>query len=69
MNRKRQINRSNDKYDYWNVVRLITAEYKAANPDCELSEWISTKYGIMIDTTADGMYEASYTIINEVLLS
>ena len=64
INRKRQINRATDKYNFWSTIRLLSIEYKRINPPTEFSKWLVEKYGIDIQIV-DGMYSSSYIVIDE----
>jgi len=64
MNRKRQVDRHDDKYEFWSTLRTIQEEFRKTKPDIGFTDWLVEKYGIEIDSV-DGMYGASYTIIDE----
>ena len=62
--RKRQINRTTDKYDFWSTIKSIQTEYRGSESDTGFTDWLANKYGIQLDVI-DGMYGSEYTIVDE----
>lgn len=64
INRKRQIDRSFDKYNFWGQLRSIQSEHKAAKSNLEFTAWLTERYGIQIEEF-NGMWGSAYTIVDE----
>ncbi len=63
--RKRQINRTADKYKFWSTLRLMQSEYNSTLPEKAFTDWVAEKYGIEIDIVDDKMYGSGYVIVDE----
>ncbi len=63
--RKRQINRTADKYTFWGTLRSMQTEWNSSLPKKSFHDWAADKYGIEIELVDGVMYGSGYAIIDE----